>query len=194
MFSQYANANTSRPLEHLPAFCIQALQGKRYKKKKPPFKEILLLVEKAFQGGRLTTQCEGKPHKAVEGVCARTRCGVSLNASQRGRSGRRPPAAAVTKAADVCTAAATSGTLQVLSHWHSEAAAIRARGAPSELQRSCYLYGRPVGWRVSERRRRRTRRRTFRLERFSTSGCTQNSFSANEQERNLLVCRKHFMF
>lgn len=33
MFSQYANANTSRPLKHLPAFCIQALQGKRYKKK-----------------------------------------------------------------------------------------------------------------------------------------------------------------
>lgn len=120
-------------------------------RKKTPFKEILLLVEKAFQGRRLTTQREGKPHKAVEGVCARTRCGMNLNASQRGRSGRRPPAAAVTKAADVCTAATTSGTLQVLSHWHSEAAAIRARGAPSELQRSCYLYGRPVDWRAGGR-------------------------------------------
>lgn len=34
MFSQCANANTSRPLEHLPAFCIPALQGQRQEKEK----------------------------------------------------------------------------------------------------------------------------------------------------------------
>lgn len=56
MFSQRANANTSRPREHLPAFCISVLQDERHEKK-TPFNQNLLLSEKVFRGGRLTTRC-----------------------------------------------------------------------------------------------------------------------------------------
>lgn len=51
MFSQRANANTSRPPEHIPAFCISALQGERHGRKKTPVNQDPPLVEGVWPRG-----------------------------------------------------------------------------------------------------------------------------------------------